>query len=90
MVGRKQNVAGSNLVSPTKTVGNKGVLDGLKNPFSDFRYKTVQIWNDLLDVSPPACGAEHLDRVRATVQILRPQRRVRTKVIVVLHGDTET
>ena len=89
MVGPKQNVAGSNPVSPTKTVGNKGVSGGLKNPFSSFRYKTVQTRNNLFDVSPPTCGAEHFDRVRATVQILRPQRRVRTKVIVALHGDTE-
>jgi hypothetical protein len=35
----RQNVAGSNPVSPTKTVGNKGVSDGLKNPFPGFRYK---------------------------------------------------
>ena len=29
----EQNVAGSNPVSPTKIVGNKGVSDGLKNIF---------------------------------------------------------
>ena len=34
----KWNVAGSNPVSPTKTVRNKGVSVGLKT-FSDFRYK---------------------------------------------------
>ena len=42
MVGPKQNVTGSNPVRSTKTVRNKGVSVGLKNPVSGFgakRYK---------------------------------------------------
>ena len=39
MVGPKQNVTGSNPVRSTKTVRNKGVSVGLKNPVSGFGAK---------------------------------------------------
>ena len=86
---RKQDVAGSNPVSPTKTVRNKGVSVGLKT-FSGFRYKqckhgTTSLtsvlqhaeWSISTASAPPSRFSGH-DAAYVP------------KVTVALHGDTGT
>ena len=89
MVGPKQNVAGSNPVSPTKTVRNKGVSVGLK-PFSGFRYKQCKHGTTSL-----TSVLQHAEWSISTASA-QPSRfsghnaAYVPKVTVALHGDTGT
>ena len=85
----KQNVAGSNPVSPTKTVRNKGVSVGLKT-FSGFRYKQCKHGTTSL-----TSVLQHAEWSISTASA-QPSRfsghnaAYVPKVTVALHGDTGT